>query len=496
MENNFKPDNNIIDMTETTKDTYTAKRKARRTHPVAKKIGVFVLSGTLFGAAAGGAFTGTSYLTKNTTTNTTNSQVTSTEESGTASLTTSNNSGIKATNTYNSTSTNSTLSVSDIATNCMPSIVAITNVGVTDVMTMWGTMQQESESCGSGVIIGKTDSELLIVTNYHVIESSNTLTVVFSYDEDSSNASDGPNAVEAYIKGYDEDKDLAVIAISMDNLSQDVLDQISIATVGSSDDLVLGEQVVAIGNALGYGQSVTTGIVSALNRTISTSSTDGTTSDDSNKYIQTDAAINPGNSGGALFNMNGELVGINSAKIASSEVEGMGYAIPISDVYDLIQELMNETTRTDVVAEENRGYLGITGNDVTSDISSAYGFPEGVYVSSVTEGSAADNAGIVKGNIITKFDGKTVSSLSQLQNLLTYYSAGETVTMTLQVAEGSSYTEKEISVTLSSAEEAGITTSNSTNNGNTQNNESGFYDNQNNNNDSSIYNYGFGGLFR
>ena len=294
-------------------------------------------------------------------------------------------------------------------------------------------------------------------------------------------------------------QNLAVIAISTENLSKDTLSQINIATVGNSNDLLLGEQVVAIGNALGYGQSVTTGIVSALNRTLSSSSTDTTSSDDTNKYIQTDTAINPGNSGGALFNINGELVGINSAKIASDEVEGMGYAIPISDVYDLIQELMNQTTRTDVVAEENRGYLGITGSDVTSDISSAYGFPEGIYVASVAEGSAANKARIVKGYIITKFDGKSISSVSQLQNLLTYYEASETVTITLQVPEGSSYTEKEVQVTLSSAKEAGITTSNSTTNNGTQNDASGSYgsqyDNSNDSNNSSS-NYGLGGLFR
>lgn len=468
MDTNFNHDDNILNTTGITKDTYTAKRKARKKHPLAKKIGVFVLSGTLFGTAAGTAFTGSSYLIRQTANNTANSQA-----STLATLTTSNNSGVKATNTTTSNTTTG-LTVSQIANQCLPSIVAITNVGVTDVMTFWGTMQQQSESSGSGVIIGKTDSELLIVTNYHVIEGSNILTVVFSYDEDS----DEPNAVEAYVKGYDENKDLAVIAISTENLSKDTLSQINIATVGNSNDLLLGEQVVAIGNALGYGQSVTTGIVSALNRTLSSSSTDTTSSDDTNKYIQTDTAINPGNSGGALFNMNGELVGINSAKIASDAVEGMGYAIPISDVYDLIQELMNETTRTDVVAEEDRGYLGITGNDVTSDISSAYGFPEGIYVSSVTEGSAANKAGIVKGNIITKFDGKSIRSISQLQNLLTYYKSGETVTMTIQVPKDSSYIEKEINVTLSSAKQVGITTSNTTSNNNTQNNASGTYGSQ------------------
>lgn len=481
MDYNTNQENNIIDAVETNPNTFTSQRKARKKHPLAKKIGVFVLCGTFFGAAAGGAFVGTSYMVGGNQ-STSNSVSSSTAQSLAALTTTNTNSSYKASNTI--TGSSSTLSVADIASTCMPSIVAITNIGVTDVMTFWGNMQQESESCGSGVIIGKTDSELLIVTNYHVIEGSQNLTVVFSYDESNTE----PSAVEAYVKGYDEDKDLAVIAISADNLTEEMTSQLSIATIGSSDDLALGEQVVAIGNALGYGQSVTTGIVSALNRTITSSDT---TSTDDNKYIQTDAAINPGNSGGALFNMDGELVGINSAKIASSEVEGMGYAIPISDVSSLIEDLMNQTARTTVVDTENRGYLGISGTDITSSVAAAYGFPEGIYVSSVTEGSAADQAGLVKGNIITKFDGKSVSSISSLQNLLTYYSAGETVAITIQVADGSDYTEKEVNVTLSSAKDAGITTSNS----NTQTAPS-YGSNSGNSDNSNNYSNGYSDFFQ
>ena len=269
--------------------------------------------------------------------------------------------------------------------------------------------------------------------------------VVFSYDEDNQN----PNAVEAHVKGADSKRDLAVIGISKDKLNDDVLSQISVAAVGNSADLSLGEQVVAIGNALGYGQSVTTGIVSALNRQIGT---DESGKSDGNTYIQTDAAINPGNSGGALFNMKGELVGINTAKIASAQIEGMGYAIPISDVHDLIEDLKNQTTRTEVVDEKDRGYLGISGTDVTSDVSSTYHIPEGVFLAEVTDGSPAANAGLSRGYVITKFDGKTINSSSELQNLVKYYKSGETVTITAQVPENSQYNEKEFHVTLGTNE--------------------------------------------
>lgn len=424
--------NNVVDAFETENNKFETSKKNKKNYGFAKKIGVFALSGLILGTTAGGAFTATSYLfpAKSTTTESSALQG-STQSSLQTTLTNYDSSG----------SSKVTGAIQEIAAKGLPSVVAITNIGVSEVMTMWGNMQQESESCGSGIIVGKTDTELLMVTNYHVIADSNTLTVVFSYDE----ASEEPNAVEAYVKGYDESKDLAVIAISMDNLTDDVLSQIGVAAIGDSDALNLGEQVVAIGNALGYGQSVTTGIVSALNRTIST---DESGNSDGNEYIQTDAAINPGNSGGALFNMNGELVGINSAKIASDEIEGMGYAIPISDVKDMIEDMMNQTARTEVYSGEEKGYLGITGTDVTDSANSTYGIPTGVYVYSVEENSAAANAGITKGDVITKFDGKSVTSSSQLQNLVTYYKAGETVTVTIQTQGASGYEEKEVSVTL------------------------------------------------
>ena len=250
-----------------------------------------------------------------------------------------------------------------IANNCLPSVVSITNRGVTEVRTMFGTYQQDAESSGSGIIIGENETELLIVTNYHVVSGSNELSVVFSYDEDS----DDPSLVSARVKGYEADKDLAVIAVSLDDITDEMRSKIKIATIGDSSNLVLGQEVVAIGNALGYGQSVTTGIISALGRNVTVSDENGGSI--TNKLIQTDAAINPGNSGGALLNMNGELIGINSVKVSSSSVEGMGYAIPISDVQSIIEELMLKETR-DVVAEEKQGYLGINPHrlDVSAKI--------------------------------------------------------------------------------------------------------------------------------
>jgi len=264
---------------------------------------------------------------------------------------------------------------------------------------------------------------------------------VFSYDEDS----DEPSLVSARVKGYEADKDLAVIAVSRDDITDEMRSKIKIATIGDSSNLVLGQEVVAIGNALGYGQSVTTGIISALGRDVTVSDENGGTI--TNKLIQTDAAINPGNSGGALLNMNGELIGINSVKVASSSVEGMGYAIPISDVQSIIEELMLKETR-DVVAEDKKGYLGINPIDVTNEIYETYGMPVGVYVNIVYEDSPAEAAGLVKGNIITKFDGQTVKTREQLTSLLNYYSAGETVELVAMVQSDNGYVEKTFQVTL------------------------------------------------
>lgn len=308
----------------------------------------------------------------------------------------------------------------------------------------------ESTSVGSGIIIGKNDTELLIVTNNHVVEGADTLSASFIDN----------SVYEATIKGTDSDNDLAVIAVPLSSISDDTMSQIAVAAVGDSDSLKVGEQVVAIGNALGYGQSVTTGIVSATDRTLSSSDSDDSnalisstvTTKETPTYIQTDAAINPGNSGGALVNMKGEVIGINSAKLASTEVEGMGYAIPITRVSGIIEELMNETTRTKV-ADSQKSSIGIAGITVDSNINAAYGIPAGVYVASVTPGSGAEAAGIRKGDVITKFDGKTVSTIQELKEKLQYYAAGEAVSITVQSpGEGGIYTEKELTITLSSAQ--------------------------------------------
>lgn len=337
------------------------------------------------------------------------------------------------------------LTVAQIAEKCLPSVVAITNIGETEVRSMWGNFTQETESAGSGIIIGQTDTELLILTNYHVVEDNKTLSVVFSWEEDEENADDA-DICNAVVKDYDSSRDIAVIAINLSDLSSDTLSKIAIATVGNSDDLVLGEQVVAIGNALGYGQSVTTGIVSALDREVETSSSDGSDTN-TNTYIQTDAAINPGNSGGALFNMQGELVGVNSAKIGGDTIEGMGYAIPISEILDDVQNMMNQETRTEV-AEEDRGYLGVSIVDVTSDIAQTYNLPQGAYISSITSGSGAEAAGLQKEDIITGINGKDITSSSELKGYLAYYAAGDTVTLTIQRKSDGGYEEMNVDVVL------------------------------------------------
>ncbi len=382
----------------------------------AKKVALVVGAAVLFGAVGGVTMQGTSYLTGKLLGKNTKSTVGTTKTVSNAKLTT-------------STST-VTSDVSDIVENTLPSIVSITNMSVQEVQNFFGGIsQQESESAGSGIIISQNDSELLVVTNNHVVEGSDTLTVTFN---------DG-NSVEAQIKGTDSARDLAVVAVPLDKISDDTMNAIKVATLGDSDSLKVGEPAIAIGNALGYGQSVTTGIVSATRRTID--GFDG-------EYIQTDAAINPGNSGGALLNANGEVIGINSAKINSSAVEGMGFAIPISDASDVIQNLMNKETRSKV-SDEERGYLGIKGYDVSEEGAQMYNMPTGVYVKEVMSGGGAEKAGLTKGSIITGFEGSSISGMSSLQEQFQYYKAGEEVTLTVQIPDkNGEYTEKDIKVTL------------------------------------------------
>ena len=330
--------------------------------------------------------------------------------------------------------------VSDVVEKVMPAMVSIVN-NFTETANVFGQQYtQEEAASGSGIIVGKTDDELLIVSNNHVVESADTLTVTFI---------DGSEA-QAQVKGLDSDMDLAVIAVSLNDLSDDTKNAITVATLGSSDDLKLGEPVIAIGNALGYGQSVTNGIVSALNReiTLENGST-GLENGSTGTFIQTNAAINPGNSGGALLNMNGEVIGINSNKIGGTAVEGMGYAIPITSASPIIADLMERQTRTKV-AEDEVGYIGIFPQEVTSQISQMYNMPEGIYVVSVEEGSAAANAGIMKGDIITKFDGSSISSYSDLQKMLQYYAAGDSVTITVQRPQNGEYVSVELNLTLGS----------------------------------------------
>lgn len=351
-------------------------------------------------------------------------------------------------NQLNSSAVKNSIDVTHIAEKCMPSVVSITNKGVQEIRSWFGTYQQETSGSGSGIIIGENNTELLIVTNYHVVADSTELSVYFSFDE----SEEEQNVVSAKIKGYDSQKDLAVISVKLSDIPTETKEKISIATVGDSSQLKVGEQVVAIGNALGYGQSVTTGIVSALDREVSVSGNNGEII--TNKLIQTDAAINPGNSGGALINMRGEVIGINSVKLASQEVEGMGYAIPITAVEEIIGDLMNKETR-DKVASEKAGYLGIECLSVTSEAAQMYDMPVGVYVKNVLEGSAAEKAGLKAGDVIIKLDGSSVASDTELIEALSYYEAGETVEIVAKTRE-SGYQEKQFTVTLGSRAKSGI----------------------------------------
>ena len=339
---------------------------------------------------------------------------------GNAKLTTSSDSSVKS-------------DVADIAGNAMPSVVSITNMSVQQVQSFFGGVQErESQSAGSGIIIGQNDTELLIVTNNHVVEGSDTLTVSFIDEE----------CLEANVKGTDAGKDLAVLAVGLDKIKDSTMEKIAVATLGDSEQIQVGEEAIAIGNALGYGQSVTRGIISATGRSI-----DGIDS----SLIQTDAAINPGNSGGALLNAKGEVIGINTAKAAMNAVEGMGYAIPVSEARETIETLMNRETRTKV-AEEERGYIGIRGEDVSQDISQMYNMPTGVYIAESIKGGGAARAGIAKGSVITAINGTGVTGMESLQEQLQYYKAGETVTLTIQVpGNDGEYKSQDVEVVLGSS---------------------------------------------
>ena len=335
--------------------------------------------------------------------------------------------GIKETDTV----TTVVSDVTDVVDKVMPSIVSINN-HYTETISYFGqAMTSEGEGSGSGIIVGQNDSELLVVTNYHVIEGADSLTVKFVEDSEA----------EAFVKGTDADMDLAVIAIPLDSIDAGTLSQIAVATLGDSDSLTVGEPAIAIGNSLGYGQSVTTGVISALNRSIELSNGSNGT------FIQTDAAINPGNSGGALLNIKGEVIGINSNKIGGSTIEGMGYAIPISAANPIIAELMLKETKNKV-ADDERGYLGISGITVTDEVVQTYGMPEGVYIVQVYDGTAAADAGLQKGDVITEFAGEKITSMDELQQELTFHAKGEQVEMTVMTVGNGGYETKTVTLTL------------------------------------------------
>ena len=400
------------------------KKKERKPGGFGKQLAKCAALALVFGLVAGGVMTGVNYASGKVlgTTNAGNVQ---------ASLTTGDDSTVQPTaisSSYVATD------VSDIVDEVMPSIVAITNVSQTEYQSFWGQSKTyESTSCGSGIIVSQDKEYLYVATNNHVVEGANSLTVTFANDD----------TVSAEIKGTDPSTDLAVVKVALSSIKDDTMSAIKVATLGSSDTLKVGESCIAIGNALGYGQSVTTGVISALNREVSVSDSSSSTNYTA-ELIQTDAAINPGNSGGALLNTAGEVIGINSVKYSDTSVEGIGYAIPMDTAKPIIEELITN----EKVDESNSAYLGIAGVDVTSDVAKTYNMPTGVYVAQVMEGAAAEQAGIQKGDIITKFDGKDVTSMEELSSNMQYYVAGTTVDVVIERSSNGQYEEQTISVTL------------------------------------------------
>lgn len=434
------------------------KKAVYRKRKTRNRLGSTIGLAVIFGLVAGLVFQGVNLAAGKFVVSDTAQQ----DQVETAQLVTETSSDTESTQESTAASDN-TGSVASVARTAMPTVVAITSVSIQEIPYYFGfgfssrsTQQYSSEGSGSGIIVGENDDELLIATNNHVVSGATTLSVCFMGDDvvsaeqetaettsDSSSDVNVEDAVSAKIKGTDESNDLAVIAVAKSDIPQDTLSKIKIAQLDTSDDLEVGEQVVAIGNALGYGQSVTSGWISALNRTISTEDTTGS------GLIQTDAAINPGNSGGALLNMKGEVIGINSAKFASNAVEGMGYAIPISKAQPILEDLMSRETR-DKVDSADASYLGIEPVDLSSEAMEMFDMPEGVFVSGVSTGDAADSAGIRKGDIITGFDGQTVTGRDDLESKMEYYAAGETVDITIARAEDGQYKEQTVQVTLGS----------------------------------------------
>ena len=383
-----------------------------------KKFAKILAAAVLFGTAAGTAFQGAEMIGKNVLV----SQNETVKDSASAKL---------ATTTVTTNQSTSTSDVSSISEQVLPSIVAIDVTAQTTTNTPFGAQTSEGTGSASGIIIAQKDNKMYIATNNHVVEGATSVTIIFN---------DG-SKVSATVKGTDSSTDLAVVEVDMSKLSDSTKKNIKIATIGDSKKTKVGEQAIAIGNALGYGQSVTVGYVSALNREVKAEDQTSRT------LLQTDAAINPGNSGGALLNMKGEVIGINAAKYSSTEVEGMGYAIPVSQAQDIINELMNKKTRV-AVDEADQGYLGIQGQNIDETAASMYGMPRGIYVYKIVEDSAASKSDLREKDIITKFDGQTVRTMADLKDMLTYYKGGDTVNLTVQSLEDGQYVERTVQITL------------------------------------------------
>ncbi len=412
--------------------------KVKKPHPIRERFILSACSGLVFGLCAGCVIFIMSYF--NPSDYKTGNNAIEAAEAASDSVLNKVSDGVQKVETKNISDSVITTDVSDVVQNAMPSVVSIT--GMYKVENELGIYfglpaEQEEEGSGSGIIIGKNDTELLVATNNHVVKDSTSLSIQFI---------DGESA-EAVVKGTDSSVDLAVVAIKLEDISDSTMNAIKIAALGNSDNISVGEPAIAIGNALGYGQSVTTGVISAVNREYAT--------EENNKayLIQTDAAINPGNSGGALLNINGEVIGINSNKIAGAVVEGMGYAIPISTAQPIIEKLMTRTTR-EKVEEAEKAYLGITGINVTKEVQEKYGLPEGVYVAQVFENTAAAKAGIVKGDIIISFDGESVSSMEELSELLACYTKGSTVQVEIMQGSPQGYQSTTLTVTLEGKDSA------------------------------------------
>ena len=409
------------------------KKKAKKPMSAAKKWGMTLAMAACFGLVAGGVFIGTAAVG-------TKVIGTATEQKQEVTIPTTTTTAADSSDTSDTVKATGEMSVKDVASSAMPSLVAISTTTVEEVETFFGTTSQEVPASGTGVIVGQNDDELLIATNNHVVSGATSLSVSFIDDE----------TVEGQIKGTDADNDLAVVAVKLSDIKDETKSQIKIAVMGNSDDLEVGDQVVAIGNALGTGQSLTSGYISAKDRTISSQDESTGETITSEGLIQTDAAINPGNSGGALLNMNGELIGINEAKYSSTQVEGMGFAIPISKAEPILQNLMNLTTRYKV-SDDEAADIGINMADVSADVSQNYRIPTGVCIMSVVDGSPAADAGFKKGDVITTFDGRSISNAKGLKETLTYYAAGETVDVTVQRADNGEYKEVTLTLTLGSA---------------------------------------------